>query len=353
MRVIALVALATLFAWGSPDVSAQAAAPAWTKVEGGPGTGCSHDSTFAFFVHEGNPRHVMLYLDGGGACWNGTTCDLQGRPTYTVALDPARTGGEGAGILDVGHPENPLRDYSIVVVPYCTADVHLGSREVSYRDSLPADRAPRTFVVRHQGASNVASAIGWIRSYWKAPEIVFVAGGSAGAIPSPVYAAELARNYPAARVVQLGDGAGGYRTEQVAGILAGWGVVERLRREPAYSGVDSSRFTFETLYNGAAKAAPRVQFAQYNNADDEIQVTFLKLLGLENPVLPALLRDNLADIRRQNGAFRSYTAPGTMHTILTRPEFYAMRVDDISLRDWIASLLEGRTVSDVGAALLP
>lgn len=352
MRVIFLVALGTLCAWGSPDVSAQAADPIWTKVEGGPGTGCSHDSTFAFFVHAGNPRRVMLYFDGGGGCWNGSTCDLKGKPTYTPVLDPARTEGGATGILELQNPANPVRDYSIVVVPYCTADVHLGSREVSYRDSLPDDRAPRTFVIRHHGASNVASAVGWIRAHWKAPELVFVTGGSAGAIPSPVYASELARIYPSARIVQLGDGAGGYRAPAVPGLLANWGVVERLHREAAYRGIDSSRFSFEALYVAAAKASPRVRFTQFNNASDEVQVAFLNLLGLENPVLPPLLRDNLAEVQRQNPAFRSYTAPGTSHTILTRPEFYAMRVDGVALRDWVAALLEGRAVADVGASLL-
>jgi hypothetical protein len=29
-----------------------------------------------------------------------------------------------------------------------------------------------------------------------------------------------------------------------------------------------------------------------------------------------------------------------------------LRVDDMALRDWVASLLEGRTVTDVGAVLL-
>src|SRR5688572_14643635 len=110
MRVTAFVALATLCAWGSPDVSAQATTPAWEKVDGGPGTGCSHDSTFAFFVHHGDPRRIMIYLEGGGACWNGATCDLKGDETYVsegrVSIDPREAGG----ILDLQNPANPLRD---------------------------------------------------------------------------------------------------------------------------------------------------------------------------------------------------------------------------------------------------
>jgi hypothetical protein len=218
---------------GYSAAEAQSASPdakgLWTRVEGGPGTGCAADSSFAFFVREGNPRRVMLYLNGGGACWNGGNCDLKGRPTYTTQFD-GQDLSRADGILAPANPANPVGDYSMVFVPYCTGDVHLGTRDVAYRDSLPGDAAQRPFVIRHQGARNVARAIEWLTSKWTEPEVVFVTGSSAGAIPSPIYAADLARHYPRARVVQLGDGAGGYRAPAVPGILAGNG--HRLRAMP-------------------------------------------------------------------------------------------------------------------------
>ena len=42
-----------------------------------------------------------------------------------------------------------------------------------------------------------------------------------------------------------------------------------------------------------------------------------------------------------------------MHTILRRPEFYSLTVDGVAVRDWVADLLDGKRVSDVGQSLLP
>jgi hypothetical protein len=178
--------------------------------------------------------------------------------------------------------------------------------------------------------------------------VVFVTGSSAGAIPSPVVAAQIARHYPRARVVQLGDAGGGYRAPAIPGILARWGATRVLRREPAYRSLDAAALTFESFYVIAARAAPGVRFAQYNNAEDKTQLFFLEQLGVDDARLPGLLAQNLADIRRANPQFRSYTAPGRAHTILLTPQFYALTVDGVRIRDWVAALLDGRVVRNVG-----
>jgi hypothetical protein len=41
-----------------------------------------------------------------------------------------------------------------------------------------------------------------------------------------------------------------------------------------------------------------------------------------------------------------------MHTILLRPEFYTLTVDSVGFRDWLAGLLDGAEVKDVGESLL-
>jgi hypothetical protein len=41
-----------------------------------------------------------------------------------------------------------------------------------------------------------------------------------------------------------------------------------------------------------------------------------------------------------------------MHTILRRSEFYNLSVDGVAVRDWVADLLEGKRVADVGQSLL-
>ena len=326
-------------------------AAGWNRIPGPHGTGCSHDSSYVFYVKPGASDRLTIYFQGGGACWNGGTCGLNGQPTFDPQVDSTDAPANFNGILDLANPVNPLRDHSIVFVPYCTADIFLGNRSVTYSAAATAGTPVRSQQIQHWGSANADSVMNWVYSHFRDPALVFVTGSSAGAIPSPLYASRVAEHYPDARVVQLGDAAGGYRAKAITAILAGWGATSALLTEPAYRGVDSSTFNLETLYIVASRATPRVTFTQYNNAADGIQVIFLELLGVKEP-LPRMIAGNLADIRAANPQFRAYTAPGDMHTILLRPEFYTLTVDSVAFRDWLAGLLDGAEVRDVGESLL-
>ena len=324
----------------------------WTRMQGGPDTRCSSDQPFAFFVRQGNPRRLMIFFQDGGACWNSTNCDLRGKPTFDPWVDSTDSPARAGGILDLTNAANPVRDFSIVFVPNCTADVHLGASTLTYFTTSQVEAA-RSFTIHHAGAANVANVLEWVYANIARPELIFVAGSGTGAIPSPVYAAQVARHYRQSRVVQLGDAAGGYRASAIPGILARWGAMDVLRQDSLYRLVDSSAMSFEALYIVAERQAPRATFAQFNTADDGTQLSLLEQLGQRGVALPPLLALNLNQIRSQNFAFRSYTAPGSLHGILLRPAFYLLAVDNVRLRDWVATLIEGRDVADVGNALLP
>src|ERR1051325_3978667 len=320
-----IAASITLAAAGQSDTNS-----VWMRLPGGPGTGCAHDSSYAFFVHQGDDHRLAIFPNGGGPCWNGMNCDLHAPPTYHPQLDSTDIPDTQGGIFDLSNPRNPIRDYTIAFIPYCTGDVFLGGRTVSYT-STDTTGAAHEIQVRHQGRANADQA---------------------GAIASPFYASQVARHYPKARIVQLGDGAGGYRAPPIPGILALWAATTLLRGDSVYRGVDSASLTFETIYEVSARTTPRVTFAQYNSAEDGVQLSFLALLGVHGVRLAGLLAANLADIRQVNPALRTYTSPGPMHTILRRPEFYSLTVDGVPVRDWVADLLDGKHVSDVGQSLL-
>ena len=322
----------------------------WNRIPGREGTGCAHDSTFAFRVRPGLPDKVMIYLNGGGACWRAAECDPHAKPTYTMTSDSANDASVRQGIFDVANDANPVRDFTMVYIPYCTGDVHLGTRTVDYERDVKG--TARNFVVRHQGAANVEAVLDWVYTNLRNPRVVFVTGVSAGAIPSPVIAEKVARHYPRARVVQLGDGAGGYQTPAVSALLAGWGATEYLQNDAAYRSLDSAEFSFERLYLAASRAAPRVHFAQFNTVDDATQIYFLALLGIKGQPLARLLARDLAQVRNGSSWFRSYTAPGKVHTILRSNAMYTTKVDGVLFSDWLGSLVNGESVEDVGSSLL-
>ncbi|HVS64137.1 MAG TPA: pectin acetylesterase-family hydrolase [Thermoanaerobaculia bacterium] len=335
--------------------------PGWNPIEPGGETICSDGSPYRFFVRVGDPEKLMVYLQGGGGCWTGETCDPDGRPTYKrVAETELRSAAgtapeEGAlhGVFAFGHPENPFAGYSVVLVPYCTGDVHLGDTVAGY--TAPAgttsegeEHPEHEVAVHHKGWVNGQAALAWTAEHFAEPETVFVTGSSAGAIPSPVYARQLAETYPGARVVQLGDGAGGYRNLSQAQPHTKWAALDALAsRYPEFGSMPPDEFSFEALYTTTGKAAPAIQLARYDTAEDETQIQFLRISQTEVDSLQPLLDANEADIDAAISNYVSYVAPGTVHTILLRPELYSYEVNGVRFRDWLAALAAGEPVDDV------
>ncbi len=191
----------------------------------------------------------------------------------------------------------------------------------------------------------------WVTRHYTDPKQVFVSGGSAGAIPSPIFASQLARVYERARVVQLGDGAGGYRSARVSAVLEVWGATRALKHDPLYRDLDVATANFEDFYARAA-AVGNLQLAQVNSIEDSVQIFFLGQLGHQVTKLEPLLSADLADERQTNPKLRTYTMPGAEHTILTRPEFYTTTVDNIPLSKWVADLVNGKSSRNVGDSML-
>ncbi|MEO2177068.1 MAG: pectin acetylesterase-family hydrolase [bacterium] len=316
----------------------------WNEFSPGGDTTCSDGSPYKFFVRPADPEKLMVYMQGGGGCWTRKTCDPEMQPTYNIRIGENFRPSE-FGIFNFDNPDNPFSDYSIVMAPYCTGDVHLGSADTIY-PGVEEDQEPLT--IHHQGRSNMQSVLQWTYENVTAPKDIFVTGSSAGSIPSPLYASLIADNYPDARVAQLGDGSGGYRRMNTDSRPdEQWGTFNFLNREKGFETLLPEGFNYEKLYIAAALAHPEILFAEYDAAEDAVQKRFLALSGARDVKLFQALKANHADIRAEASNFKSYIAGGESHTVLLRPEFYNYAADGISVRDWVADLATYSTVTDV------
>jgi hypothetical protein len=321
--------------------------PGWHDIAPGGETICSDGTPYRFFVRRGDPARLLVYFQGGGACWFAGNCHPELQPSYKRNVlndDPARHGG----IFDFADSRNPFRAHSIVYVPYCTADVHIGDNVVTYEAPPDANGESRTVTIHHRGFANAQAALDWTFTHIVEPQTIFVTGSSAGAIPSPYYAMLIGDAYPDARIAQLGDGAGGYR-RQGSGPAphVQWGTVPVLAQRPEFGDLSDEAFTYELLYVTAAERLPDATFAQLDTAEDVVQKQFLAMGGLRPPSLLELLTANHDDIRRAVPNFRAFIAGGELHTLLARPEFYTYGVGEVTVHEWVDALAAGRDVPDV------
>ncbi len=329
--------------------AAEAAAPppaAWTTISPGGDTLCATGTPYRFHVRAGDASRVMIFLNGGGACWSGELCDPSlGLNAYTPFAEmesntPARMGG----VFDAANPENPFASWTQVFVSYCTGDSHLGARDMTYPKQAGGD-----ITIHHRGKANVQSALDWVYANYPAPSRIFVGGGSAGAIASPFYAGVVADHYPQAEVVQYGGGAGGYRAGAVSGLLETWGTFETMPDWPELAMFDRARFTTEDFYRVTARRHPGMRMSQFNNVDDEVQQMFLGLMGVRDPVR-GLMAANISELRAEIPNFRAYSAAGKDHTLLRYDRLYTIETGGVRASDWVRGLAEGRDVATVDCA---
>jgi hypothetical protein len=346
---IAILFLVVAMFSARADEPAAADTRGWKTIPGGPGSGCATEGTsYEFYVRDADRQRVMVFFQSGGGCWNNRNCGLEGQRTFEPTVDDGDKPWSkyGNGIFDVANADNPVREFTIVFAPYCTADVHLGVRTGRFET---ADG--KRLDVQYRGLANAQSVMDWVTAQYKDPKLVFVAGGSAGSVASPVFASQLARHYSRSRVVQLGDGSGGYRTARIPPLLDMWGATRALKNDPLFRDLDPATVNFESFYIHAARVE-NLQLAQVNSIEDGVQIFFLGQLGHQAKQLAPLLSGNLAELRRADPDLRTYTMPGVLHEVLRRPEFYTTTVDGVPLTKWVQTLVEGKRVENIGESLL-
>ncbi len=355
---MAMIALTALLAIPATAVVAQGAGEVralpdlenldegWNTLKPGGETRCAHGTDYEFYARAGDPRHVLVYLYGGGACWNAETC-REGVASYASEIMPTQHASLLGGILDPDHPENPFGDYTMVGIPVCTGDVHLGNRDAVY--TLEDEDGERTeFTVHHRGLTNTLSAIDWIKSNVESPEKIFVGGGSAGGLGLPFHASLLARNYPDATVTGLGDSASSYGVDALSAVESDrWGVPAVLH---GYSGWETVGFTsIAELFVTGGAAAHNLRLYQIDPGRDEVQQAWLWVTtGHPEPDVLRSIEDNQAEIRSQLPGFRSFILGGAYHVVLPNSAlFYRSHIDGRSVRDWVTAITDGAPVTDV------
>jgi hypothetical protein len=157
---------------------AQTAVGTWNRVELD-GAVCSDGTPFAIFSRKGTTDDVVVHLWGGGMCWDERTCRdpiplnelIFGSDSfyfphlYPDTIIPSAL----TGMFEL-REDNPVADWTVVFVPYCTADFHLGRAARAYGD----------LEVQHTGALNVERALDWVEREVPRDGRLLLSGDSAG-----------------------------------------------------------------------------------------------------------------------------------------------------------------------------
>jgi hypothetical protein len=305
----------------------------WEIVTPGGDCECSDGTEYAFFVRHADPAKVVFFLQGGGACFSADTC-TPSSGTYNPNIDSRDNPALVGGIFDFGRPDNPFGDYSVVFVPYCTGDVHLGTNAAEYSPEL---------TVQHKGWVNGTAARDYLAENFPDAAQVVVVGASAGSIAAPLYAGVISDQLPDAQITVFADGSGAYPDATNPQIVDLWGSSAVRSTFPEYTG----EWSLPRYFVAAGLHDREIVMARFDFAFDAVQAEFMTMIGADTSDLKASMDSNEALIEEAGVTQHSYTAPGDNHTVVLDSQFYDTVVTDVPLVDWVTALIGGEPMDDV------
>ncbi len=331
--------------------------PHRAQCSGFPGT----DPSFRFWARKGNSKNLVIYFEGGGACWDNLTCTFPVAnlppqvpqffvPQVPPNTDPASLGG----LFRADRTENPVADWDMVYIPYCTGDLHSGSATRQYTSvgnaalGLPPG-APLT--IEHRGFDNFMVVLEWARRNFDKPKNVLVTGVSAGGYGATSNSPWVGRAFPKAKLFVMADSSQGVTTNGFDTGLPGrqsWNP----QLAPWVFGSDVTALPGRELMRRAADGQRKARFAQFTTTFDNVQIGFYGLMkqnygpggACPNPAVDwyqQMSQQILAD-GADLGNYRYYVAGGQYHTLLFDDNFYNETSAGVSFASWLDDMLDRR-----------
>lgn len=297
-----------------------------------PGAVCSDGSGTGIGVEPGpGPSpDVLVFLNGGGACWDAITCYVlqaaEPGPYGAAELEADLRARRAGSLLDRSAPGNPYADFTFVFVPYCTGDVHAGNAVGTY---VPG----RSW--HHSGAANLAAAFGWISSELPAPSRVVVAGSSAGGFGA-LFAFDLARQaWPDAKGY-LVDDSGPPLAEIPQATVDAWYQAWNLGEVVTPLCGAGCQQDLSLAFGALAVKYPADRLALLSSTRDEVMRVYFGDLStftsMSEGVFEGGIRGLAASLEGL-GTAHAFLVAGTSHTMLGSPAGFSS--DGVALFEWL------------------
>ena len=228
---------------------------------------------------------VMIFLEGGGACFNSITCSTNpsafseadfagctGAPDAgtSICAAPSLAGG-GGGILNRNDPANPVADWSFVYVPFCTGDVHAGNK---LNATVAGVAGKQQFV----GYANMTRYLARIVPTFPSATKVLLTGISAGGFGAAANYLQTAKAFGSVPVYDLDDSGPTMESPYVSSCLQGqwadtWGFDKTILADCGSDCPDPKNYTVDAAIH-VARLYPHIPFGLVEDTDDEIITLF-------------------------------------------------------------------------------
>lgn len=291
------------------------------------GAVCLAGSPYRFQLIRGSGQHLLIHFQGGGACWDSVSV-VAG--LCTTKANPV----EARGIMDRASKLNPYRNYTVLVVLYCSGDVHLGNRDWSYFFN--------TVRVNQRGQKNVMAVYSYLQGMIAAKQLgdakgkfkaVVLSGSSAGALGVQIWSGYFLSRLKYDRAAVIADSlAGLFPHEALKPLLKLYNVCSYVGSLTAKSSslgplCQQSQLTIQNVLLSTMQAFPSTPFCFIQSKEDAVQIDFFDGVdltrGFSSTVLegPSFYQASQSFLQVFNAAAPNwliYWVNGNTHEFLTK-----------------------------------
>lgn len=302
---------------------------------------------------------LFIYLEGGGACFNGFTCSVNPGSYNEINFTGWKGTGGAMGVFDGGNDENPVKDWNAVYVPYCTGDIHAG-------DATGVD-VEGTFSPKDQsfvGYANIGHYLKRIIPTFPGVSEVLLTGVSAGGFGAAYNYDRVAQAFCPTPVLLLDDSGPPMADPYLAPCLQAhwrglWNLTGTLPADcaecttPEGGGIVNYTTFLKNKY-------PAGRLGLISSDKDSVISLFMgfgkndcaDINGFGSALSGQVYAEGLNDLRDNymsgSGVWGTYFIDSTTHTYLGGPGFYSTTVDSVKLTDWVGDLVGGAPLTHVG-----
>jgi hypothetical protein len=272
---------------------------------------------------------VLIYLMGGGACWDQLTCYTlktavnidNGYTDKNFASDAKSLNGS---LFNRADDKNPLKDASYVFVPYCTGDVHAGDNPNAVYGGKPT---------KHVGFENMKAYLKRLVATFPNADRVILSGSSAGGFGAGFNWWQTQQAFGNVRVDLVDDSGPPLPSPYLSQSLQGqWRSAWNLNATLP-DGCAECQTDLSAIFGFYSQNLPKNRAALLSYTHDQVIATYFQIT--QNQVAEGL--GVLAGKIDGYANTRYYFVDGNSHVLLGDPA--GLMQNGVVLEDWLSQML--------------
>jgi len=324
-----------------------------------PGMVCRDNSNTGIGVRiNNNSSKLLIYLEGGGGCFNTVTCACNPASYGQLTFDSWKFVGLQSGIFNKHNSINPFNDWNCIYIPYCTGDVHSGSNSSAYVNDLYNGQ-------KMLGHGNISLALKAIQNHFGTNlDEVFLTGSSAGGYGTLVNANQVIEAFPQAKATILDDSGPVLLAQDAQPDCLDnlWQGIFNMETPADFDTYTTGEYStpMKGIYEYLSNKHPDVQFGIISALEDIVIREFYgygsnnctKCTVVPAPISAEVYRNALIDLRDNTFAkhtnWKTFYVDDASHTFNLLPGALGKKVNGVSYAQWINTLRNGSATHVAG-----